>query len=224
MFVVSLKKGRYKYQFSQFGWTHIVLVLVVVQSSLFIPNIYEGRIWFLLPCSLVIVNDIFAYIFGFFFGKKLVSVPLIKVTCWRRSMNVANLRKLVVSEENVGRLHRCLLQYDRVGLFCKQRSAFVYFVRSVSNERLLQFSLALSRFDAMRCPQSTITLVPFQPADCSALNDSPALSSLYTLSYFQMPKILNATIGGESDSTGHNIHSSACKYHTFRTILFKAMQ
>lgn len=30
---------------------------------------YEGMIWFLLPATLVISNDIFAYIFGFFLGK-----------------------------------------------------------------------------------------------------------------------------------------------------------
>lgn len=30
---------------------------------------YEGMIWFLLPATLVISNDIFAYLFGFFLGK-----------------------------------------------------------------------------------------------------------------------------------------------------------
>ncbi|MBA0663303.1 hypothetical protein Goklo_003424 [Gossypium klotzschianum] len=32
--------------------------------------------WFLLPASLIIINDIFAYIFGFFFGR----TPLIKLS------------------------------------------------------------------------------------------------------------------------------------------------
>ncbi|MBA0658964.1 hypothetical protein Goklo_011136 [Gossypium klotzschianum] len=32
--------------------------------------------WFLLPASLIVINDIFAYIFGFFFGK----TPLIKLS------------------------------------------------------------------------------------------------------------------------------------------------
>jgi phosphatidate cytidylyltransferase len=36
----------------------------------------EGLIWFVLPSSLVILNDIMAYIFGFFFGR----TPLIKLS------------------------------------------------------------------------------------------------------------------------------------------------
>lgn len=31
---------------------------------------YEGLIWFLIPCLLVITNDIFALIFGKIFGKR----------------------------------------------------------------------------------------------------------------------------------------------------------
>uniref|UniRef100_A0A7S3D8I4 Phosphatidate cytidylyltransferase n=1 Tax=Palpitomonas bilix TaxID=652834 RepID=A0A7S3D8I4_9EUKA len=159
MFVLSLKKGRYKYQFSQFGWTHIVLVLVVVQSSLFIPNIYEGLIWFLLPCSLVIVNDIFAYIFGFFFGKKLVSVPLIKLSpkkTW---------------EGFIGAFFSTIV--------------WAFF-----------FSLFLSNFEAMRCPQTSIVFAPFQPVNCSALEESKVLSSLYSIQYFQLPAIVSKLSGG----------------------------
>lgn len=35
-----------------------------------------GIVWFILPCSLVITNDIFAYIFGVSFGK----TPLIELS------------------------------------------------------------------------------------------------------------------------------------------------
>ncbi|KAF9995898.1 hypothetical protein BGZ79_010377 [Entomortierella chlamydospora] len=75
-FVANLKKGHYRFQFSQFAWTHMTLLLVVCQSHFIINNIFEGLIWFFLPASLVISNDIFAYIFGFFFGK----TPLIKLS------------------------------------------------------------------------------------------------------------------------------------------------
>ncbi|KNE67458.1 hypothetical protein AMAG_11920 [Allomyces macrogynus ATCC 38327] len=76
MFVLNLKRGYYKFQFSQFAWTHMALLLVVLQSHAIINNVLEGLIWFFLPVALVIVNDVFAYIFGFFFGK----TPLIKLS------------------------------------------------------------------------------------------------------------------------------------------------
>ncbi|KAJ3073429.1 hypothetical protein HDU98_001550 [Podochytrium sp. JEL0797] len=75
-FIVNLKKDHYKFQFSQFAWTHMTLFLVVVQSQFIVKNIFEGLVWFLLPVSLVICNDIMAYVFGFFFGK----TPLIQLS------------------------------------------------------------------------------------------------------------------------------------------------
>lgn len=76
VFVLVLTKKHYKYQFKQFALCHVVLVLIVVQSSVLVENMYLGMIWFLLPCSLVICNDIWAYIFGFTFGR----TPLIKLS------------------------------------------------------------------------------------------------------------------------------------------------
>jgi len=75
-FVVSLRKKHYLKQFTLFGWTHVTLLLVVTQSHLIMQNIFEGLIWFLLPVSMIICNDIMAYMFGFFFGK----TPLIKLS------------------------------------------------------------------------------------------------------------------------------------------------
>ncbi|CAG8606444.1 7150_t:CDS:2, partial [Acaulospora morrowiae] len=75
-FVANLKKGHYKFQFTQFAWTHMTLLIVVCQSHFITNNIFEGLIWFVLPVSLVICNDIFAYICGFFWGK----TPLIKLS------------------------------------------------------------------------------------------------------------------------------------------------
>lgn len=68
-FVLTLRKGMYTYQFGQYAWTHMILITVFVPSSFFVSNIFDGIIWFLLPCALVIVNDIAAYLAGFFFGK-----------------------------------------------------------------------------------------------------------------------------------------------------------
>lgn len=52
------------YQFGQYAWTHLILLFVFIPSSFFVSNIFDGIIWFLLPCSLVIANDIFAYLSG----------------------------------------------------------------------------------------------------------------------------------------------------------------
>ncbi|KAJ1927449.1 phosphatidate cytidylyltransferase [Tieghemiomyces parasiticus] len=75
-FVAGLRKGFYRFQFTQFAWTHMTLLLVVFTSHCIINNIFEGLFWFFLPISLVITNDIFAYVFGFFFGR----TPLIQLS------------------------------------------------------------------------------------------------------------------------------------------------
>lgn len=74
--MVSLQKGHYKFQFTQFAWTHMALYLIVVQAHFIMNNIFEGMIWFFLPVSLVITNDIFAYICGITFGR----TQLIKIS------------------------------------------------------------------------------------------------------------------------------------------------
>ncbi|PLB45429.1 phosphatidate cytidylyltransferase [Aspergillus steynii IBT 23096] len=68
-FVGSLQKGHYRFQFTQFAWTHMALYLIVVQAHFVMNNILEGMIWFFLPASLVITNDIFAYVCGITFGR-----------------------------------------------------------------------------------------------------------------------------------------------------------
>lgn len=68
-FILTLKKGYYKFQFAQLCITHMTLLIVVFQSHLIIDNILTGIFWFFLPCALVITNDIFAYLCGITFGK-----------------------------------------------------------------------------------------------------------------------------------------------------------
>lgn len=75
-FVLNLKKGHYRFQFDQFGLTHMVLILIVLQGQALIHNLFSGIFWFVFPISLVIFNDVFAYFFGFFLGK----TPLIKLS------------------------------------------------------------------------------------------------------------------------------------------------
>ncbi|KAG6013130.1 hypothetical protein E4U43_007480, partial [Claviceps pusilla] len=68
-FVASLQAGHYKFQFTNFAWTHMALYLIVVQAHFIMNNVFEGMIWFFLPAALVITNDIFAYICGITFGR-----------------------------------------------------------------------------------------------------------------------------------------------------------
>ncbi|OQV11466.1 Phosphatidate cytidylyltransferase, photoreceptor-specific [Hypsibius exemplaris] len=75
-FVLSLRKHYYFRQFSMFAWTHITLLIVNSAAFFFVQNIFQGLIWFLVPVSMIICNDIMAYMFGFFFGK----TPLIKLS------------------------------------------------------------------------------------------------------------------------------------------------
>lgn len=76
VFVLSLEHGYYRYQFEMFAWVHLTLMLIVVQSTVIVVNMFQGLIWFILPALLIIANDTFAYIFGFFFGK----TPLIALS------------------------------------------------------------------------------------------------------------------------------------------------
>uniref|UniRef100_A0A0A9W898 Phosphatidate cytidylyltransferase n=1 Tax=Lygus hesperus TaxID=30085 RepID=A0A0A9W898_LYGHE len=75
-FVLSLVNKYYMKQFSLFAWTHVSLLIVVTQSYLIIQNIFQGLIWFIIPVSMIVCNDVWAYLFGFFFGK----TPLIKLS------------------------------------------------------------------------------------------------------------------------------------------------
>ncbi|KAL1139044.1 hypothetical protein AAG570_009105, partial [Ranatra chinensis] len=75
-FVLSLVNKYYMKQFSLFAWTHVALLIVVTQSYLIITNIFQGLIWFIVPVSMIVCNDVSAYLFGFFFGR----TPLIKLS------------------------------------------------------------------------------------------------------------------------------------------------
>ncbi len=75
----------------------MTLMMIVVQSNFIVKNLFEGIIWyihnlsllslyvlnvnrFLLPCSIIICNDIFAYFCGFFLGKKFTNRPFLKIS------------------------------------------------------------------------------------------------------------------------------------------------
>merc|ERR1740130_1682088 len=70
---VSFRPGLYEYQITQFTWTLMIILMVVVQMKTMVHNVYNGLFWFLFPFTLVAANDTIAYFAGFFFGKKIFS-------------------------------------------------------------------------------------------------------------------------------------------------------
>lgn len=75
-FVANLQRQYLRQQFALFCWVHISLLLIVVSSHFIVNNILEGHIWFFVPASLVICNDVMAYVCGKMFGR----TPLIKLS------------------------------------------------------------------------------------------------------------------------------------------------
>ncbi|KAJ3653860.1 hypothetical protein Zmor_013091 [Zophobas morio] len=76
LFVVNLVRKHDLQQFKILAWTHTLLIIIVLQSYLVIANMFNGIIWLILPSSLVILNDIFAYMFGRLWGR----TPLIQLS------------------------------------------------------------------------------------------------------------------------------------------------
>jgi phosphatidate cytidylyltransferase len=75
LFVVYLKKGHLKAQFSQFAIAHVAIFIVCTTANLVVLNISKGKFFFVFPALLVISNDIFAYIVGKMFGRtRLIEV------------------------------------------------------------------------------------------------------------------------------------------------------
>ena len=76
VFVLTLKKGFYKIQFKLYGWAHLAILLFTTVGHFILQTIFKNFYWFILPISIVVCNDIAAYLCGFFFGK----TPLISVS------------------------------------------------------------------------------------------------------------------------------------------------
>ncbi|XP_037069536.1 phosphatidate cytidylyltransferase, photoreceptor-specific-like isoform X2 [Pollicipes pollicipes] len=131
-FVLSLVKKYYMKQFSLFAWTHVALLIVVTQSYLIIQNIFEGMIWFIVPVSMIIINDVMAYMFGFFFGR----TPLIQLSpkkTWEGFIGggVATVLMGLLMSQQLARYpyFTCPLEYneslDGISFQCEQPPQFV---------------------------------------------------------------------------------------------------
>lgn len=49
---------------------------------------FSGMIWYVVPMSVITINDISAYMVGFFFGKtQLIKVPSFRSTSWPQALD-----------------------------------------------------------------------------------------------------------------------------------------
>lgn len=76
--ITTLQTGHIKFQMNQLCWTVLVILLTVGQLKYVFHNIFNGLIWFVLPCCLVFVNDIMAYVSGMAYGRKFIQRPFIR--------------------------------------------------------------------------------------------------------------------------------------------------
>jgi phosphatidate cytidylyltransferase len=83
--ISTLQPGYIKFQMNQLCWTTLVICLTVGQLKYVFHNIYNGLIWFVLPCCLVFTNDIAAYVTGMTWGRKFIQrkfLPLSPNKTW----------------------------------------------------------------------------------------------------------------------------------------------
>lgn len=123
----------------------MALYLIVVQAHFIMNNIFEGMIWFFLPASLVITNDIFAYICGITFGRTLL-------------INVSPKKTV---EGFVGAwIPTIVFGYLMTNVLMRYK----YFICPVNVRSSPHFS-SLRRFILICCPLPNIHLFQFYPAD-----------------------------------------------------------
>eukprot|EP00939_MAST-03C_sp_MAST-3C-sp1_P001632 g1632.t1 len=79
-FVLSLKKGYYKYQIGQLTWTVFSLAITMVQANGLAENILEGYFWFIFPAMLIACNDTMAYFTGAFLGRRLIKRKFMRLS------------------------------------------------------------------------------------------------------------------------------------------------
>lgn len=76
IFTYSLRRKSLKKQFYIFGVVHLTTILLCKAAQFAIQNLSKGKFWLFFPATLVISNDIAAYVFG----KTLGKTPLLKIS------------------------------------------------------------------------------------------------------------------------------------------------
>ncbi|KAL0094818.1 phosphatidate cytidylyltransferase [Phycomyces blakesleeanus] len=68
-YVYQLNPKFLSEQLTRLCWIHCSILLSVLQMRFMVYNMQKGLIWFILPASLVVINDISAYAFGLILGR-----------------------------------------------------------------------------------------------------------------------------------------------------------
>jgi phosphatidate cytidylyltransferase len=76
--ISTLQREKIRFQINQLCWTILVLCLTIGQLKYVMHNVFNGLIWFVLPCCLVFTNDIMAYVSGMLWGRKFIQRPFIR--------------------------------------------------------------------------------------------------------------------------------------------------
>jgi len=56
-------------RYCHFAWSHIIILFLTVQAYLLLNTLQHGLIWYIFAMAIITINDISAYMFGFFFGR-----------------------------------------------------------------------------------------------------------------------------------------------------------
>lgn len=78
--ITTLQRDHIKFQINQCCWTILVLCLTVGQLKYVMHNIFNGLIWFVMPCCLVFCNDIMAYVSGMLYGRKFIQRHFLSIS------------------------------------------------------------------------------------------------------------------------------------------------
>lgn len=68
--VLSMRKDMVRFQISQYMWSLVTILLVVIQCKFFASYTLKGLFWFFFPMATVVMNDVSAYFCGITMGRK----------------------------------------------------------------------------------------------------------------------------------------------------------
>lgn len=78
--VLSLRKGKIRFQISQYLWSIVAACVIVLHCKFFATNILSGIFWFWFPMATVVMNDVSAYFVGISCGRKFINKPFLQLS------------------------------------------------------------------------------------------------------------------------------------------------